>query len=259
MDLGLNYVSGGNPPDYYKPLKTIPWGIFNLNTIPVLILDVYEYCYLNEYQYWTCRDELYYKSYKLQSAPSLSYPTDATSGLNLISKKFAYIYKNQKPTAFYNFHEVKTFEGNSRNYPVPEAIAIELTFRTSAPTKYFDDVIVIYKTYPIKVITRYENGGDNLSATLILGKKPKITAYPNTFVESTNLHLSIFEDQFTNISIHNANGKKIRQITNKLLIKGNHNFEWDGKDSSGKEMPRGTYYCRIACGTEEKTIRIIKE
>jgi flagellar basal-body rod modification protein FlgD len=52
----------------------------------------------------------------------------------------------------------------------------------------------------------------------------------------------------TTLSIVNARGVKVFETTGDVQ-QGNHTFQWDGKDSSGRAVPSGTYRLQVASST----------
>jgi hypothetical protein len=138
MDFGMKYATGGNPPDYYRPLNNITWGIFNLNTRPVAYSIIDQEC---PTPYRT--DCFRYAEAYLTQAPS--YVFNPNAGLQLVSVSYAFTFTTRKPTYFSSWGDLYYY---SENGPIPSGIAVKLTMKATQPTLYFDDDIVFYKVYP---------------------------------------------------------------------------------------------------------------
>ena len=71
------------------------------------------------------------------------------------------------------------------------------------------------------------------------------------------------EGQRINLSIYDLSGRLIRILvdepSNHLTIQPSNHVVWDGKDSSGREVTSGIYFCRMQAGdlsAERKVVLI---
>lgn len=71
--------------------------------------------------------------------------------------------------------------------------------------------------------------------TTILG------AYPNPFNHTVTLKYLNGRTQNISIEIYDATGRLIREYYPQEIGPGNHEFEWDGKNSNGNDCHNGTY------------------
>jgi len=62
-----------------------------------------------------------------------------------------------------------------------------------------------------------------------------------------------------NVIIFDISGRVIRQISYSYSGTGTETLYWDGKNSSGKEVPDGIYFARISSGGIVGTIKLIKK
>ena len=72
-------------------------------------------------------------------------------------------------------------------------------------------------------------------------------AYPNPVSTSQPLHLSLQGvETVSAVVIHDVSGRSVRVLRD-LTVLGHGLFEmrWDGKDSAGRDLPRGAYFCEI--------------
>jgi hypothetical protein len=143
LDFGVTYAAGDNPPDYYRPVQPIPWGIFNLNTRSTINLAATLICE------GTAGDGCFvHEEGTIAQAPS--YVFNAAAGLQLVSIEYA-IAGEIGPTAFGPWNTVRYIEENWNTGPL-SGMAVKLTLKTQAPTLFFDDDLVFYKLYPASVV-----------------------------------------------------------------------------------------------------------
>ncbi|MDC0714414.1 hypothetical protein POL68_38520 [Stigmatella sp. ncwal1] len=136
MDLGLKYTVGGNPPDYYRALNNITWGVFNLNTRPTVYAAIKQECPTGNRP-----DCFRYAEAYLKDEPS--YVFNPSAGLQLVSVNYAFTFLNRPPTGFSSSPDHYEVGGE-----MPNGLAVRVKMRTASPTLYFDDDLVFYKVYP---------------------------------------------------------------------------------------------------------------
>ncbi|MDD2889697.1 MAG: FlgD immunoglobulin-like domain containing protein [bacterium] len=91
-------------------------------------------------------------------------------------------------------------------------------------------------------------------------KNPSTTlrASPNPFVQTTVISGSASggsADSKTKIQIYDVSGKLVRILA---LNKDNGAITWNGKDNNGKNVPDGTYFCRLNTSTGTKEVKVTK-
>jgi len=59
------------------------------------------------------------------------------------------------------------------------------------------------------------------------------------------------------ISLHDAQGREVREIHQGSLTGGIHQFEWDGRNSQGRPAPAGTYFARISRAESVTSQRLV--
>ncbi len=73
----------------------------------------------------------------------------------------------------------------------------------------------------------------------------KIRNYPNPFNPETNISFTLAKESKVSVDIYNSKGQRIRNLTNEKLAAGTHNLNWNGKDSNGKTVSSGIYFCKV--------------
>jgi len=70
-----------------------------------------------------------------------------------------------------------------------------------------------------------------------------IKLYPNPFVESVRIEISLNKEQHLTIEIYNMNGQLIKTLYKRNASKQT-TLIWDGKDSNGNIVDSGIYLCQ---------------
>ncbi len=83
--------------------------------------------------------------------------------------------------------------------------------------------------------------------------------YPNPFNPMTTIRVDIPEGQARHavLAIYDMRGRRIRTLADKPLDPGTHLFAWDGRDSSGRTVPSGTYIYRMKQGEDQFTRKML--
>jgi hypothetical protein len=161
IDMGDFALSTGpQAPDFYRPVQTIPWGVFNLTQPPTLLVSNYTTgCYDDYGRILYCQESADYAL-----APP-SYVLNPNAGVTLKSVKTAFIYGNLGPSSFvdssqltdsYYYYQAWCSDYYSYNYPCgqeqvwggnPQTVGLELTFEINGQPLYADKEFVVYKEF----------------------------------------------------------------------------------------------------------------
>ena len=74
-----------------------------------------------------------------------------------------------------------------------------------------------------------------------------VNVFPNPFTTNLNFKFESTATAAVELSIYNANGKQIRQISGRFSP-GTGQLRWDGKDENGQQMSVGYYFYKIQVG-----------
>ena len=83
-------------------------------------------------------------------------------------------------------------------------------------------------------------GEGALPAGMVLG-----AATPNPTASGTALELSLETPVALRVTVHDVTGRRVRELLEGVQPAGRHTLAWDGRDATGRRMPRGTYYLRL--------------
>ncbi len=84
--------------------------------------------------------------------------------------------------------------------------------------------------------------------------------YPNPFNPNTRISFDLFRSSEVELTIYNSLGKEITTLSQGKLNSGNHNFDWNGTDQSGKSVSSGLYVYKLKTenGFANKKMLLIK-
>lgn len=80
---------------------------------------------------------------------------------------------------------------------------------------------------------------------------------PNPFREQGRIAFSIKEASPASITLYDLRGRMVARLWEGMLSAGTGSVVWDGRDARGKEMPAGIYLCRMVCGKQESSLKIV--
>lgn len=93
--------------------------------------------------------------------------------------------------------------------------------------------------------------GDMLSRAIVR------SAAPNPFRENTEITVSLPAGGPTDVLVYDAGGRCVRRLALPRGERaGTRRIVWDGRDTSGRRMPAGAYFCRVD-GADEGTVLIL--
>jgi hypothetical protein len=92
--------------------------------------------------------------------------------------------------------------------------------------------------------------------------------YPNPFNPATSIVYTIGSRQasavqgpiHTTLRIYNVMGQGVRTLVDEMMQPGSHEVVWDGRDSRGRQVSSGVYFCRLEAGgaTDCKRMLLLK-
>ena len=158
------------------------------------------------------------------------------------------------------------------NFDVADASILPAFQQTGKWYEYFtDDSIIVsgvndpvnlhpgeYRLYTTKRLNSPENilGIDNSEYP---PGNSFATVYPNPSGNEFKFDIKLPVPSKLNVIIFDISGRVIRQISYSYSGTGTETLYWDGKNSSGKEVPDGIYFARISSGGIVGTIKLIKK
>jgi hypothetical protein len=81
--------------------------------------------------------------------------------------------------------------------------------------------------------------------------------YPNPFASSTTLSYSLRARKPVSLAIYDIRGAMVRELVHETVGSGVHRVVWDGRDSRGRDVGSGIYFCRLEEGEFTETKRMV--
>ncbi len=175
------------------------------------------------------------------------------------------LYSGQKPLTEINQPDV----GSTMTYYALNTISGE-TIRVLPSTKYYCSH-AWFSDYDDKFCYRlYARNEENkcyfmvmdfdLESVSVAEETPLAMSlgqpYPNPFNPATTISFSLAESNFTELSVYNIAGQKIRTLASGILSAGQHSIVWDGMNENGMPVSSGIYFTRLKSGALTKTARM---
>lgn len=234
IDLGLASSTGSNPPDYYRSLQPIPWGVFNVKYKPAVEILLLTGKNCNNVMEFETR---------------IVYDFNNDVGLTLDEINAAYVYQNKRPTPLYSLPYFSRHLVFPKSFNYPTEIAIQLKLSTIAPTRYADSEITIYKTIPfnryIEIESCYDFPAARLDEQNLENLSGEFNPYPNPANEEVHFAYGLKVGSGASVEVYSSLGEKITELVPVKDTEGYERVTWDLTNSNGSRVPNGTYYYRI--------------
>lgn len=250
-------------PEVYRPVQSIPWGVFNLENL--LVLNVTSDNSGCEYDPWF-GSTLCWDSYTYGLAEPLRYTfnPDPNLGMTLVS-----VGVSTNPAS--GFTPIADFNGTQFTYfydprgiffdDLPVAIYLELTLRINNPVRNSDQEIVVYKKYPVGGYS----GRSAVAATTKLKKassntKQKQTSFnvaiaPNPTTDQATIRVINAQAGTVSLRVLDMQGQELWH-TVREVSPGPQRFTWDGHRLNGKKAAPGIYLLEVVTPTGRQTQRV---
>ena len=85
----------------------------------------------------------------------------------------------------------------------------------------------------------------------------KLSNFPNPFNPSTMIAFNLGVESDVKLDIYNVRGEYVKTIVNDKLAAGNHQFEWNGTNSKGRQVTSGTYLVHMQHDSGGTTHKIV--
>jgi len=89
------------------------------------------------------------------------------------------------------------------------------------------------------------------------GAELALAVRPNPAPGRVEFALSAPQGGRIELDLFDAGGRRISRLATQDLGAGRYALDWDGRDPGGRWLATGTYFCRLRCGDEVRTQRLI--
>ncbi|MDI6809010.1 MAG: FlgD immunoglobulin-like domain containing protein [Candidatus Eisenbacteria bacterium] len=70
--------------------------------------------------------------------------------------------------------------------------------------------------------------------------------FPNPFEPMTQISFAVPGHTKVSLHVFSAEGRLVRTLLNKEVVKGRHSIGWNGRDDGGRLLPHGIYFVRLS-------------
>ena len=111
-------------------------------------------------------------------------------------------------------------------------------------------------------ILKTTDGGETVSST---GDVPStagldrsgVLVTPNPFLDTTQFRYRITEPGWTNLTIFDARGRRVRTLVDGRQVTGSYVVDWEGTDNLDRPLPSGAFKYRLESGTRVETGNVL--
>ncbi len=138
------------------------------------------------------------------------------------------------------------------------SVFVPLVTHTTPAGFHVDTLHITGSVYDHPVIVMINEQLVNFVPALSYDQQLRITGSPNPFRESVSIRVNGTGSGPATATIFDIHGQELRVLSAYFNESGIDNFEWDGKDVTGKDMPAGMYFVRVVAGDRVAVTRIIR-
>ncbi len=84
-----------------------------------------------------------------------------------------------------------------------------------------------------------------------------VESVPNPFNPMTDIRFTTAAPSRVTLEIYDVRGRLVRALADGPRLAGRHHANWDGRDGTGRALPSGTYFCRVASNDEVKSVKMM--
>jgi len=85
-----------------------------------------------------------------------------------------------------------------------------------------------------------------------------LRVHPNPTDGLTRVHLTLEEDANVRATVHDVQGRLVRELSGGRLSAGAHALSWNGRSHDGREAAAGVYHVRLRIGEGTRTVRVVR-
>jgi hypothetical protein len=115
-----------------------------------------------------------------------------------------------------------------------------------------------------RLVGRLVEGGEAVLGTFtVLHDASAVAAFqlhpvrPHPFRAGGAFEFSVPRSAGVDLSVFDAAGRRVAALRRGTHPAGRHVVTWDGRDSTGRRVPAGVYFCRLASDSFEQTRRVV--
>ena len=101
------------------------------------------------------------------------------------------------------------------------------------------------------------NSGTQSTETADLNRKTEFKILPNPARSNVNISYSVPQSTKVSLKVYDITGKEVAVLQNSCIASGKINITWNCSDKSGRRLPNGTYFLRLASNKVNKVEKVL--
>ncbi len=81
--------------------------------------------------------------------------------------------------------------------------------------------------------------------------------FPNPFNPSTSIEFNVPRPMHVRIEIYGVRGRLVKRILDERVERGQHEVKWEGRDSQGRPVASGLYFCRLFTPEVTRSVKMV--
>jgi flagellar hook assembly protein FlgD len=86
-----------------------------------------------------------------------------------------------------------------------------------------------------------------------ISSEPVSMIYPTPFSHYTSIKYHVPKQENVSIIIYDEAGRLVRMLVDETMSEGSYTARWDGKDTSGRKVATGSYFCVVKTNGSSST------
>lgn len=125
------------------------------------------------------------------------------------------------------------------------------------------DDYIVYASYSNPQLPRSPkivytiSDGTSVTDPTIPQPQMAISCYPNPFSDKSTISVKASEPGIHGLNIYNIKGQLIRSYGNSSQSSGDHTFQWDGRDDTGRQVSGGIYFAVVEASRYKASSKIL--
>jgi subtilisin family serine protease len=83
-----------------------------------------------------------------------------------------------------------------------------------------------------------------------------LTSYPNPFNPTTTIVYRLLEPAVVTVQVFDARGRLVQTVAQGALPAQSHQWIWNGRDTHGRPVPSGAYFCRVQAAQDARVLDV---
>ena len=95
------------------------------------------------------------------------------------------------------------------------------------------------------------------AAALLPSRTQLSGVFPNPFSKNANVEFDLASEAAVHLEVYDVRGARVSVLREGLVSPGRYRATWDGRDASGRNVPRGLYFVRFQAGSVQSVRKVV--